>query len=263
MLTVHEAVVELSPWESGPAFGFGQAHVHKGFELSEECGGTLAAEKPRWSKLVSPVCHPLGGVLEVEFDVGAGALDLQAVYANGIGGTLEDEYDGNLWLAWSTPLQGLALGGFYNPMEIELNPASDGTEEASRWGGGIDYSAGGFLGRAEYTAIDGVTSAFRLPDCGEDPEDIENSAILLQGGYRIATGSDRMPALTPYISWQRWDRWSNAPSGDWAFQWVTGGVKLDLPAECYAAVEYMSPAGTPEGLRKDAAILTTRLGALF
>jgi hypothetical protein len=262
-LTVHEAVVSLRPWGEGLTLELGQGHVHKGFELGEECGETLTAEKPRWSKLVSPVCHPLGAIAEAEIDIGAGRVEVQGLYANGVGGTLEDEYNANVWCRWDTPLEGVSVGGFVNDMKMELNPTMEGMESASRWGVGLDVGRGSLLARAEYLDVKGLTSAFRLPYCEEDPESVENSALLAQGGWRFETGSSTVSGLVPYLSWQSWNRWSNVDTGDYTFQWLTAGLRARLPQECYAMVEYMTPLATPEDLPEDAGLLTMRLGAGF
>ena len=247
------------------ALGLGMFHVRRGFELGEDCGQTLTAEKPMFRTVISPSCHPLGAVLETDLSLGAiGDIEAQIVYANGNNGTLKEEHDANFALFYRLPVAGLTIGGFYTDLVMEMNPEIEGCEDASRYGLGLDYEANGAAVRAEMIHIKGVMPGMRPQGCSDTGENVENNCLLAQGGYSFNTGSESIPSITPYLSYQSWDRWSNADSGDYEFSWLTGGVKTCIGSpDTYITLDYRTPSATPDGSSEDASVLTARLGLAY
>ena len=120
MMALMEAGIRVSPLgDERFVLGMGMFHVRRGFELGEDCGKTLTAEKPMFRTVVSPTCHPLGAVLESDLSLGAiGGLEAQIVYANGNNGTINEEHDANFALFYQLPVKGFTLGGFYNDLAM-------------------------------------------------------------------------------------------------------------------------------------------------
>ena len=263
IMTLMEAGIRVSPLgDERIVLGMGMFHVRRGFELGSDCGQTLTAEKPMFRTVVSPSCHPLGAVLETDLSLGAiGGLEAQIVYANGNTGSINEEHDANFALFYRLPIEGITIGGFYNDLAMEMNPETEGCEDASRYGFGLDYEAGGIEVRAEMIQVKGVLPGMRPQGCSDTGENVENMCLLAQTGYSFNTGSEEIPLITPYISYQSWDRWSNADSGDFEFSWITGGVKTCIGGpNTYITLDYRVPATTPDGLNEDASVLTARLG---
>ncbi|MCK4672003.1 MAG: hypothetical protein KAT47_05610, partial [Candidatus Aegiribacteria sp.] len=226
-MALMEAGIRVSPLgDERIVLGMGMFHVRRGFELGEDCGQTLTAEKPMFRKVVSPSCHPLGAVLETDLNLGTiGGLEAQIAYANGNNGTINEEHDANFAIFYRLPVEGLTIGGFYNDLAMEMNPENEGNEDASRYGLGLDYEADGIAVRAEMIQIEGILPGMRPQGCSDTGENVENMCLLAQAGYSFNTRSEEIPLITPYLSYQSWDRWSNADSGDYEFSWITGGVK--------------------------------------
>ena len=265
-MALMEAGIRVSPLEDEKiVLGMGMFHVRRGFELGEDCGKTLTAEKPMFRTVVSPSCHPLGAVLETDLSLGAiGGLETQITYANGNNGTLDKEHDANFALFYQLPVAGLTIGGFYNDLTMEINPEIDGCEDASRYGFGIDYEADGIAVRTEMINVKGVMPGMRPQGCSDAGENVENKCLLAQAGYSFSTGSESIPSITPYFNYQSWDRWSNADSGDYEFSWLTGGVKTCIGSpDTYITLDYRMPTTTPEELNEDASVMTARLGLSY
>ncbi|MCD4777032.1 MAG: hypothetical protein K8S15_13405, partial [Candidatus Aegiribacteria sp.] len=108
-MALMEAGIRISPLgDERIVLGMGMFHVRRGFELGEDCGKTLTAEKPMFRTVVSPSCHPLGAVLETDLSLGTvGSLEAQIVYANGNTATLKEEHDANFALFYRLPVKGL------------------------------------------------------------------------------------------------------------------------------------------------------------
>jgi len=265
-MALMEAGIRLYPLgDERIALGMGMFHVRRGFELSCDCGQTLTAEKPLFRKAISPSCHPLGVLLETELSLGTiGGLEAQIVYANGNTGTLNDEHDANFALFYRLPVEGLTIGGFYNDLAMEMNTENEGCEDASRYGLGFDYEADGIEVRTEMIHIKGVLPGMRPAGCSDTGENVENMCLLAQTGFSFNTGSVEIPLITPYLSYQSWDRWSNADSGDYEFSWITCGVKTCIGSpDTYITLDYRTPATTPDGLNEDASVMTVRLGLSY
>ncbi len=265
-MALMEAGIRVSPLEDERiVLGLGMFHVRRGFELGEDCGQTLTAEKPMFRKAVSPACHPLGALLETDISLGTiGGLEAQIVYANGNNGTINEEHDANFALFYRLPVKGLTIGGFYNDLAMETNPESEGYEDASRYGIGLDYEADGIAVRTEMIQIKGILPGMRPSGCSDTGENVENMCLLAEAGYSFNTGSEAVPSITPYLNYQSWDRWSNADSGDYEFSWITGGVKTCIGSpDSYLTLDYRIPSATPDGLNEDASVLTARLGLTY
>ncbi|MCK5131281.1 MAG: hypothetical protein KAR40_03915 [Candidatus Sabulitectum sp.] len=262
-VSVKEAGVYFTPGET--RFGVGMTHVKRGFELGSDCGHTLTAEKPVFRKAVSPNCHPLGFIAETEFSLGtAGFIEAELFYGNGGTGTLKDEHDINAALFYHTPFQGLAAGGFYNSIEMEVNPENDGSESGTRYGFGLDYSSSGLLVRCEYFMIDGLLPGMRPVGCSMAAEEVENTGVIAETGYLFPLSSESISSVTPYFQYQRWDRFSNSESGDYKFSWIVAGVKANMgSSNCYVTAEYQTPSATPEEQRKDSSVFRLRLGVNY
>jgi hypothetical protein len=263
-VSVHEAVLLLHPWGDGFRFGIGQLHGTRGFTMGEECTETLLAEKPPWFRTVAPVCHTLGALVESDIPMDeAGSLSIQAAYFNGPSGTLEEQYDALFWLRYDLPLEGLAVGGFYEDMKMEMDATQEGPEPADRFGGGIDYSSPTLLARVEYVGLKGIPAVSRLAGIEDNPQDIENTGLMAQAGYRIETDLFWLTAVTPYAGYEAWNRWSNAPSGDYEFSEIHAGVRLDVSDDAGLVVEWNGPASTPDEMPEASSVLTLRLGVGF
>jgi hypothetical protein len=265
-MALMEAGIRISPLgDEKIVLGMGMFHVRRGFELGEDCGKTLTAEKPMFRTVVSPTCHPLGAVLESNLSLGAiGGLEAQITYANGNNGTLDKEHDANFALFYQLPVAGLTIGGFYNDLAMEINPEIDGCEDASRYGFGLDYEADGIAVRTEMINVKGVMPGMRPQGCSDTGENVENKCLLAQAGYSFNTGSESISSVTPYLNYQNWDRWSNANSGDYEFSWLTGGVKTCIGSpDTYITLDYRMPTTTPEELNEDASVMTVRLGLSY
>lgn len=259
-VSVKEAGVYLTP--GALRFGVGMTHVARGFELGTDCGYTLAMEKPMFRLAVSPSCHPLGLIAGTEFSVGnAGSADVQLFYGNGNGGTIKDEYDFNAALFYHTPVQGFTAGGFYNALEMEINPENEGFENGKRYGFGLDYSSSGLMARGEYFQINGLLPGMIVDGCTMAAEDVENTGMIAQAGYLFQLDSESISSVTPYFQYQEWNRFSNADSGDYKYSWIATGVKADVGSSgCYVTAEYKAPSATPEGQSEDSSIIILRLG---
>ncbi len=265
-MTLMEAGIRVLPLgDERIVLGMGMFHVRRGFELGCDCGETLTAEKPMFRKVVSPSCHPLGALLETDISLGTiGSLEAQIVYANGNTGTINEEHDANFALFYRLPVEGLTIGGFYNDLAMEMNPENEGNEDASRYGFGIDYEADGIAVRAEMIQVEGILPGMRPQGCSDTGENVENMCLLAQAGYSFNMQSEEIPLITPYLSYQSWDRWSNTDSGDYEFSWITGGVKTCIGSpDTYITLDYRIPATTPDGLNEDASVLTARLGLAY
>lgn len=265
-IALMEAGIRLSPLgDEKIVLGMGMFHVRRGFELGEDCGKTLAAEKPMFRKVVSPSCHPLGALLETDLSLGSiGDLEAQIVYANGNNGTINEEHDANFALFYRLPVEGLTIGGFYNDLSMEMNPELEGYEDASRYGFGFDYEADGIAVRTEMIHVKGVLPGMRPQGCSDTGENVENMCLLAEAGYSFNTGSEEITLITPYLNYQSWDRWSNTDSGDYEFSWLTGGVKTCIGSQdSYLTLDYRIPVTTPDGLNEDASVMTVRLGLSY
>ena len=265
-IALMEAGIRVSPLEDERiVLGMGMFHVRRGFELGEDCGKTLTAEKPMFRTVVSPSCHPLGAVLETDLNLGSiGGLEAQIVYANGNTGTIDEEHDANFALFYRLPATGLTIGGFYNDLAMEMNPENEGYEDASRYGFGLDYEADRIAVRTEMINVKGVMPGMRPQGCSDTGENVENMCLLAEAGYSFNTGSEAITSITPYLNYQSWDRWSNADSGDYEFSWLTGGVKTCIGSpDSYLTLDYRIPTTTPDGLKKDASVMTVRLGLSY
>jgi hypothetical protein len=162
-VSIAEAGVFVDPADVPFRIGIGQLHAMRGFSLGEECGQTILLDKPVWHKTVSPSCHSLGAVSEFEIDLnGSGSFSSQLGYFNGTSGTSEEDWDFVGWLQYHTPVEGLSVGGFYEKMHLEMNPETEGYEDADRFGAGIEMDNGTVMARVEYTAITGVPMATRV-----------------------------------------------------------------------------------------------------
>ncbi|NOQ22344.1 MAG: hypothetical protein GQ565_06810 [Candidatus Aegiribacteria sp.] len=266
IMALKEAGIRVMPFgDDRIILGMGMFHVRRGFELGEDCGNTLTTEKPMFKKVISPVCHPLGALLETDINLGTiGGIEGQIAYANGNSGTLNEEHDANFALFYRLPVEGLAIGGFYNDLALEMNPELEGYEDASRYGFGLDYEANGIAVRTEIVHVKGVLPGMRPQGCSVTGENVENICMFAEAGYSFDTGSEAIPSTTPYINYQSWDRWSNADSGDYEFSWITGGVKTCIGSpDTYITLDYRIPAATPDGLNEDASVLTARFGLVY
>ena len=246
--------------------GFGQLHVRRGFELGEECTGLLSAEKPRWKKAINTACHPLGGVIELDIDFGEiSGIDIQIVYANGSNETLRDEHDFNIGCFMHTPLEGFSVGGFYNTLEMEINSGNEDPEKAERLGFGYNYDAHNIITRGEYFILTGLMPGLIPSGIMENPEDIENIAFFLQGGYKFELNSEIIPNIQPYIQYQSWNRFSNEDeTGDFKYAWFTGGARISLGTQnSYLRIDYQIPSSTPDNAPEDSDKLIIRLGSQF
>ena len=265
-MALMEAGIRISPLgDERIVLGMGMFHVRRGFELGEDCGKTLTAEKPMFRTVVSPSCHPLGAVLETDLSLGTvGSLEAQIVYANGNTATLKEEHDANFALFYRLPVKGLTIGGFYTDLAMETNPEIEGCEDASRYGIGLDFEADGIAVRTEVVNVKGIMPGMRPQGCTDTGENVENKCLLAQAGYSFNTGSEEIPSITPYLSYQSWDRWSNADSGDYEFSWLTGGVKTCIGSpDTYITLDYRIPSATPDGSSEDASVLTARFGLAY
>lgn len=255
-LSIMEAGVFLEPEGSPVRLGMGQLHAMRGFSMGEECGHSLLLEKPVWSKTLSPACHSLGALAEFELPCG---LSGQAGIYNGPSGSLEDDWDAVGWLAWNTPVDGLRLGGFVERTHLEMNPQSEGPEEADRYGIGVDMDNGSLFGRVEYSAMSGVPMMSLPQSCEEIASQVENTGLLIQAGYGFGPVSEFITGVRPYAGYQIWNRWSNAEAGDWDFGWLEAGVQVNLDAGSWLTLGWSEPVQAPEGSPEESSLIVVRL----
>lgn len=260
-LSVMEAGVFVEPENSPVRVGIGQLHAMRGFSMGEECGHSLMLEKPSWKNTVAPACHSLGGVMEFSFPIGrAGDISGQLGCFNGTTGSVDEDWDAVGWLQYDTPLQGLSLGGFVEKMHLEMDPQSEGIEEADRFGVGLNMDDGALFGRVEYVAVKGIPMISRPSGCQEICTNMENAGLLVQAGYSFNPGLTWATAIRPYAGYDQWDRWSNADEGDWKYSWMEAGVQVNLEPESWVTLAWRSPAGTPEDQPEDSSLLVLRMG---
>jgi len=259
--------------------GLKKGHILRGFELHDECMEVLTAEKPVFAKCFSP-CHPTGAVLETRFDLGgSAAIEGELAYLNDeTNATTENQYDINIGLILRTPVEGLSIGGYYNPIRTTFGYELDSLgqtkfdenwnpipihDDGFRAGFGADYQAHGLTARGEYYLGQGFfrgTAGSYAPR----PADHQMRGFYIQGGYRIRTGLNALPHIQPYCRYQFWDKESNAPSetkdyiearvkvADWDYQYLTTGVALELGSEkAILRVDYETPISTPDGIMEE------------
>lgn len=258
-LTIHEAGIYLEPENSFFRLGMGQLHARRGYTAGEECGHTLLLEKPVWQKTLSPQCHSIGGLFEFNTSLGsAGDLSGQAGCFNGANGSFEDEWDITGWLRYSLPFAGLSAGGFIERMHLEMDPLSEGIESAARAGFGVNMDNGGVHCRMELISMEGVPMASRPEGCQERAQDVENTGLLIQGGYLLDSA---LPVdIRPYAGYQVWDRWSNSVEGDYRFSWVEAGVQVKMDHDSWMTLAWRGPTATPEGSSEDSSVAVLRFG---
>jgi len=255
-LSIMEAGVFLEPEGSPVRLGMGQLHAMRGFSMGEECGQTLLLEKPVWSKTLSPACHSLGAL--VEFEIFGGLSGQTGIY-NGPSGSLEDSWDAVGWLEWASPVDGLSLGGFMERTHLEMDPQSEGPEEADRYGFGADMNNGSLYGRVEYSAMSGVPMMSLPQGCEEIASQVENTGLLIQAGYGFDPGSEIITGVRPYAGYQLWNRWSNAEAGDWDFGWLETGVQVNIDTGSWLTLGWSEPVQSPDGSPEESSLMVVRL----
>ncbi len=226
--------------------GYMKGHILRGFEMQEECTGLLTAEKPYFTKmLLSGVCHPTGAVLEVDYDFSdISGIETQFAILNQ-NASLEKVYDMNLGAVYLTPLQGLSIGGYYNPINLKLfNPDwTQSTRFGYRTGAGLDYDCYNIVFRGEYYT--GKAFNVNTNNLGVEPKDLEMEAYYIQAGYRFNTGWNNILYVQPYIQYQYWDRASNVDM--WLkYKYIVGGITIGLGENTKLKINYETPYSTPD-----------------
>ncbi len=254
--------------------GFIKGEILRGFHLSRDCGELLTAEKLRFAKTLAP-CHPTGAIVELDytFENNYGVL-LQIAYLNGKEtGNIDEEYDQNIGLILTTPIKGLAFGGYYNRIKANYGTGEgpDYTMQngnGMRMGFGAGYEANNFTLRGEYYLLEGFYnnpfSGTLYEDEAEtiyiNSEDLEMNAFYLESGYSVKTGLEELVAIQPYLRYQFWDKATNA-YGDHKVSFVTMGINfwMDKNSQTLFRIDYESQLVAPDGVEKDASLLIVRL----
>jgi len=242
---VLEAIVlyKISDWMR---VGYMKGHIMRGFEMYEECTNLLTAEKPYFTKFfLDGECHPVGSVLEFNY-VFSNKSSFQSQFAFlGIGGSFERQYNMNFGTIYHTPLQGLSIGGYYNPINLKLSNLdwTQSTRFGYRTGVGLGYDCYNILFRGEYYT--GKAFNVNTNNLGVEPKDLEMEAYYIQAGYRFNTGWDRMPYIQPYLQYQYWDRASNVDM--WLkYKYIIGGITIGLGEDTKLRINYETPYSTPD-----------------
>jgi hypothetical protein len=262
--------------------GLMKGHILRGFEIYEECINVTTAEKPVFAKKFSP-CHPTGALIETDYDIDETmGIHVQFTYMNGVGGSFEDEHDINLGFQFRTPLQGLAVGGFYTDWQwnrSRFNNYYDSLSEqwvletitdvynGYRTGFGYNYDQFNVHLRGEYYLGKGFEDRFYSIEKVEDEghhgrgssgandeyvlrevpfEDTKMKACFIEGGYCIDIGQPQLSYIQPYIQYQWWDQSANLDD-DYVFSFLTFGVTLGIgPNDSKLRIEYQTPLSFPD-----------------
>jgi hypothetical protein len=258
-------------WKTGITKG----HVLRGFEMHQECVELLTAEKPLFAKKFSP-CHPLGGIVEYERDLGEqSGLLMQLIMAEGTGGTFDDEHDINFGVQYQTPIEGLAFAGSltswrwnapysrkdsirvpggsrdeYDVFWVEEKAVYDGYRASI----GFDYDARNLMIRGEGYMGKGFKDLLDFPyyaDIWADSsniakitkapfEDLEMCAFFIQAGYTLPLVGHQIKYFQPYIQYQWWDQAVNL-DGDYKSSFLTVGLNIGLgPGSTRLKVDYQT-----------------------
>lgn len=239
-----EAGVFFTPFNS-LTIGLSKGHFLKGFELRDECLNVLTLEKPRFAPTFA-TCHPIGLVIGLDhnFTENTG-LEVELAFLNGPSGTIDEEYDANIGLIFRTPLPGLSVGGYFNPIKTDFE--LDGSAETGqRYGFGASYNYWGILAQGEYYFLEGAYSNY----AEVTSEELKMRAFYVQGGYRIDLPMWEYAFVFPLVMYQHWDQGQNV-DGDQVYSYATVGATLGFqPYEDYRAevkLGYELPVSEPEG----------------
>jgi len=271
---VMEAGILLKPFKYWKV-GITKGHVLRGFEMYHDCVHLLTAEKPLFAKKYSP-CHPLGATVEYEkdFDEHSGIL-AQLVVAEGSGGTFDDEHDINLGIHYKTLIPGLAVAGSYtfwkwnapfSRKDSVLIPGGSRDDYDIFWVSdkavydgyriifGLNYDDHNiqflfesYLGKAFKDLLDipyyseiWADSSNTAKITGAPFEELEMSALLIQGGYTFHLNNHRFPYVQPYVQYQWWDQATNL-DGDYQSGFLTVGFNVGIgPGEARFKLDYQT-----------------------
>lgn len=272
VISVSEASLFYKPFKFLKA-GIMRGHSMRGFSLYKECTDVLTAEKPRFASMFSQ-CHPTGAVIEADYDIDERmGIHAQAGYFNGLSNSIDDEHDINLGLQFRTPVEGLAVGGFYTDWQWKVFDYSEMKNipyDGSRMGFGFSYENFNAYISGEYYLGTGFNDpnpirTYMISGDTLHDEDLEMNAFYVEGGYMLKTGQVMMPFIQPYLRYQSWNKASNA-DGDNILTYLTAGIVLGLGSnDAKLRIDYEIPLTDTDILGYDEAgkLIVRMQGGLF
>lgn len=232
-----------------------QGHVLRGFAGSTECSERLTAEKPGFYKTFA-TCHPTGFVFntvqqimpDAEIEIELGAL-------NGIGGTLDGEYDYNAGMIFYTPLQGFDVTANYNFTQHKY--INDAYEQFSSEGFRAIFGA-----RYQNYNIDATAEYFVGKGFGGNDPDLHKEAYYAQLGYALNIESERLKYIKPYAKYEHINAHANNPT-DTTFKYLEAGLIFSLNSYTKLRISHNQELERPEGIEQKASEFLARLQLNF
>ncbi|MCD6162764.1 MAG: hypothetical protein J7K40_10175 [candidate division Zixibacteria bacterium] len=272
-VSVSEASLFYKPLKFLKA-GIMKGHSMRGFELYKECTDVLTAEKPRFATIFSQ-CHPTGAVIEADYDIDERmGIHAQAGYFNGLSNSIDDEHDINMGLQFRTPVEGLAIGGFYTDWQWKVFDYAEMKNipyDGSRMAFGALYEnynahiSGEYYLGTGFNDPNPIRAAYMISGDTLQSEDLEMNAFYVEGGYTLNTGQVMMPFMQPYLRYQSWNKAANA-DGDNTLSYLTAGITLGLgSSETTLRIDYEMPLADTGILGYDEAnkLIVRMQGGLF